>query len=301
MVREEQELIPRAAAVQQSLQVILHRRRLCLCARNVIRVHQTLLLDVHLAVAAGAQQEPVVFGVVPQPLQLLLDRLHLPVRLGFLIQRYVHLLPSLGRELRQNIALEPAHHDEPRNDRVELVRVLAPLPSEPRPRTVPLRKLRELGEDVRPERLHLRVQLHRSAQRRGAREADGSPRGFEQRDHRLGPLRLGVLDEVRLVAHDNLEVPRRQFALHLPHERVRHDGERRGVDLMRLGARTNRRDETWSDVEPPPQRLVPRVPQRRGHQNQTRPLLSVAGDERERLHRLAQTHLIADEHPAAAR
>ena len=133
MVREEQELVPRAAPVQECLQVVLHRRHLGPGARDVIRVHQPLLLHVHLTVAAAvAQCQPVRLGAVPQLLQLLLDPFELPVRVRLFIQRDVHLLPSLRRELRQDVALQPAHHDQPGDDRVELVGVLATLPPEPR-------------------------------------------------------------------------------------------------------------------------------------------------------------------------
>ena len=67
---------------------------------------------------------------------------------------------------------------------------------------------------------------------------------FEQRDHRLGPLRLGVLDG-RFVP-DNLEVPRRQFACIFP-EQYGHDSERPAL-IFSPGRRPDR-DETWSDVD----------------------------------------------------
>ena len=301
-MREEEKLL--RPAVEERLEVLLHGPRLGARARPVQLRHEPLLLHAppaRTAAAAAAEVERLPrVERLPQRLELFLYGANFVERVT-LREREYHLLALFRRELREDVLLESADHHQPRDDGEEFVGVDASLPPESRARTVPLRELGEFGEDVRAERLHLRVELDGATQRRGSGETDGAARRLEQRRDGFGALRFRVLEKMGLVAHDDLVRATGELLRHLPDETVRDDGHLGGVDLVRLPAGAHGGDGVRGDVQPTTQRRLPRAAKRRGDEDERGPLVAITRHQRQRLHRLPETHLIADEHTTAAR
>ena len=173
--------------------------------------------------------------------------------------------------------------------------------AKPRRRRVAVapREALEGAKRLRVERVQLRVQLRRPAERGRPGEQQHAPRRLEQRQQHLGALRVAALDALALVAHDDAEGGGRQRRGLPRDEVVRDDHDRRARRDGRRAAREHHHVVRREQRRQPAQQLVaPVQPRRGGARHEERPLVDVRGRRRDRLHRLAEAHLVGEQHSA---
>ncbi|GIX61225.1 S1 RNA binding domain-containing protein [Babesia caballi] len=215
-----------------------------------------------------------------------------------------HAGADLGGQLLQHGVLEAADHDGADHEVVELEGVLRAGVAHAVAVEVEL-LLAVAGEErvVRAEAgqdaADLLVELRRGVERGRAGEQNDALGALEERDEAAGAPGLAVLQVVRLVANDDAEAVLEVLVQRV--EVVGDDDDARkvgnggfaildGADLVRL-------DEVG---QPPLALVVPLEAQRGGADDEQRPVLLVEGRYRERLERLAEAHLVADEDAAVA-